>query len=51
MVKTPAGWIVYDVVVADVNLVTTYRETFNDKRHCARSIRIEAISGTRSAAG
>jgi phospholipid transport system substrate-binding protein len=29
MVKTPAGWMVYDVVVAGVNLVTNYRETFN----------------------
>ena len=29
MGKTPAGWQVYDVVVAGVSLVTNYRETFN----------------------
>ncbi len=28
MEKTPAGWKVYDVAVAGVSLVTTYRETF-----------------------
>ena len=29
MEKTPAGWKVYDVVVAGVSLVTNYRDTFN----------------------
>lgn len=29
MEKAPAGWMVYDLVVAGVNLVTNYRETFN----------------------
>ena len=29
MEKSAAGWMVYDVVVAGVNLVTNYRETFN----------------------
>jgi phospholipid transport system substrate-binding protein len=29
MEKTPSGWLVYDVVVAGVSLVTNYRETFN----------------------
>lgn len=29
MEKTPAGWMVYDVVVGGVSLVTNYRETFN----------------------
>jgi phospholipid transport system substrate-binding protein len=28
MEKTLAGWKVYDVAVAGVSLVTTYRETF-----------------------
>src|ERR1039458_5150678 len=29
MEKTPSGWMVYDVVVGGVSLVTNYRETFN----------------------
>jgi phospholipid transport system substrate-binding protein len=29
MEKTPNGWMVYDVVVGGVSLVTNYRETFN----------------------
>ena len=29
MEKTPSGWLVYDVVVGGVSLVTNYRETFN----------------------
>jgi phospholipid transport system substrate-binding protein len=29
MEKTPGGWMVYDVVVGGVSLVTNYRETFN----------------------
>ncbi len=28
MEKTPAGWKVYDIQIAGVSLVTTYRETF-----------------------
>lgn len=31
MEKTPAGWKVYDVKVAGVRLVTTYREVFAEK--------------------
>jgi phospholipid transport system substrate-binding protein len=31
MEKTAAGWKVYDIKVAGVSLVTTYRETFADK--------------------
>ena len=31
MEKTPAGWKIYDVKVADVRLVTTYREIFAEK--------------------
>ena len=31
MAKTPAGWKVYDVVVAGVSLVTNYRDTFNQE--------------------
>jgi phospholipid transport system substrate-binding protein len=30
MAKTPEGWKAYDVVVAGVSLVTTYRDEFND---------------------
>jgi len=30
MEKTPEGWKAYDVVVAGVSLVTTYRDEFND---------------------
>jgi phospholipid transport system substrate-binding protein len=29
MEKTPSGWLVYDVVVGGISLVTNYRETFN----------------------
>ena len=29
MEKSAAGWMVYDVVVAGVNLATNYQETFN----------------------
>jgi phospholipid transport system substrate-binding protein len=29
MEKAPAGWMVHEVAVAGVNLVTNYRETFN----------------------
>ncbi|MNC93654.1 Toluene tolerance, Ttg2 [compost metagenome] len=28
MEKTPAGWKVYDIKIAGVSLVTTYRDTF-----------------------
>jgi phospholipid transport system substrate-binding protein len=28
MEKTPAGWKVYDIQIAGISLVTTYRETF-----------------------
>ena len=31
MVKTPAGWKVYDIKIAGVSLVTTYRGTFAGK--------------------
>ena len=31
MEKTPAGWKVYDVKVAGVSLVTTYRDSFAEK--------------------
>ena len=31
MEKTPAGWKIYDVKVAGVRLVTTYREVFAEK--------------------
>jgi phospholipid transport system substrate-binding protein len=31
MEKTPAGWRIYDVQVAGVRLVTTYRETFAEQ--------------------
>ena len=31
MEKTPQGWKVYDVVVAGVSLVTSYRSTFNNE--------------------
>jgi phospholipid transport system substrate-binding protein len=31
MEKTPAGWKIYDVKVAGVRLVTTYREIFGEK--------------------
>jgi phospholipid transport system substrate-binding protein len=31
MEKTPAGWKVYDIKVAGVSLVTTYRDSFSDK--------------------
>ncbi len=31
MEKTPAGWKVYDIKVAGVSLVTTYRDTFAGK--------------------
>jgi phospholipid transport system substrate-binding protein len=30
MEKTPEGWKAYDIVVAGVSLVTTYRDEFND---------------------
>ncbi len=30
MAKTPDGWKAYDVIVAGVSLVTTYRDEFND---------------------
>jgi phospholipid transport system substrate-binding protein len=29
MAKTPRGWMVYEIVVGGVSLVTNYRETFN----------------------
>lgn len=31
MEKTDAGWKVYDMTIAGVSLVTTYRETFNNE--------------------
>jgi len=31
MENTPAGWLIYDVKVADVRLVTTYRDLFAEK--------------------
>jgi phospholipid transport system substrate-binding protein len=31
MEKTPAGWKVYDIKVAGISLVTTYRDSFADK--------------------
>jgi phospholipid transport system substrate-binding protein len=31
MEKTPAGWKVYDIKVAGVSLVTTYRDSFSEK--------------------
>jgi phospholipid transport system substrate-binding protein len=31
MEKTPAGWKIYDVRVAGISLVTTYRDTFSEK--------------------
>jgi phospholipid transport system substrate-binding protein len=31
MEKTPAGWKVYDVKVAGVSLVTTYRDSFSER--------------------
>jgi phospholipid transport system substrate-binding protein len=31
MEKTPAGWKVYDIKVAGVSLVTTYRDTFSER--------------------
>ncbi len=31
MEKTPAGWKVYDIKVAGISLVTTYRDSFSDK--------------------
>jgi phospholipid transport system substrate-binding protein len=31
MEKTPAGWKVYDIKIAGVSLVTTYRDTFAGK--------------------
>jgi phospholipid transport system substrate-binding protein len=31
MEKTPAGWKVYDIKVAGISLVTTYRESFSEK--------------------
>ena len=31
MQKTPAGWKIYNVKVADVSLITTYREIFAEK--------------------
>ncbi|MBK9115701.1 MAG: ABC transporter substrate-binding protein [Betaproteobacteria bacterium] len=31
MAKTPAGWKVYDVIVAGVSLVTNYRDEFNEQ--------------------
>ncbi len=30
MEKTPAGWKVYDIKVAGVSLITTYRDTFSE---------------------
>ncbi|MGH8753739.1 MAG: ABC transporter substrate-binding protein, partial [Burkholderiales bacterium] len=29
--KTPQGWKVYDVVVAGISLVTSYRSSFNNE--------------------
>jgi phospholipid transport system substrate-binding protein len=31
MEKTPTGWKVYDIKVAGVSLVTTYRESFSER--------------------
>ena len=31
MEKTPAGWKIYDIKVAGVSLVTTYRDTFSER--------------------
>ena len=31
MEKTPAGWKVYDIKVAGISLVTTYRDSFAEK--------------------
>jgi phospholipid transport system substrate-binding protein len=31
MEKTPAGWKVYDIKVAGISLVTTYRDSFSDR--------------------
>jgi phospholipid transport system substrate-binding protein len=39
MEKTPAGWKVYDIKVAGVSLVTTYRDTFSEK------IRDDGVAG------
>lgn len=39
MEKTPAGWKVYDIKVAGVSLVTTYRDSF------AESIRADGVDG------
>jgi phospholipid transport system substrate-binding protein len=33
MEKTPAGWKVYDVTVAGISLVTTYRDAFAQEVH------------------
>jgi phospholipid transport system substrate-binding protein len=33
MEKTPAGWKVYDVTVAGISLVTTYRDAFTQEVH------------------
>ena len=30
MVKTPAGWKVYDITVAGISLVTSYRDSFSE---------------------
>ena len=39
MEKTPAGWKVYDIKVAGVSLVTTYRDSF------AERIRDDGVDG------
>ena len=31
MEKTPAGWKVYDIKVAGISLVSTYRESFSGR--------------------
>jgi phospholipid transport system substrate-binding protein len=31
MEKTPAGWKIYDIRVAGISLVTTYRDSFSEK--------------------
>ena len=39
MVKTPAGWLVYDVKIDGVSLVTAYRESFGAK------VRADGVEG------
>jgi phospholipid transport system substrate-binding protein len=45
MEKTPAGWKIYDIKVAGVSLVTTYRDSFSAR------IRDDGVDGLIKALG